>query len=178
MPIDILYEQLLEDMKHIVTHMFEVIPRTILTPIPGAQTSSPSRKSRSAPTTSSSSLVTETGQNTWRTQKKTRSKKKATTADEHFQELAKDIHESNKNISNPYEQHDAEQCNWAFDTLMSDEKKDLVKRAKRLIILIKANDPLRTTSQGEQANCKEKLGTGTKAKRSRKCTNLNNSLTI
>jgi hypothetical protein len=42
-----------------------------------------------------------------------------------FQELAKDIHESNKNISNPYEQHDAEQYNWAFDSLLSEEKKNI-----------------------------------------------------
>jgi hypothetical protein len=33
------YEQLLEDMKHIITYMFEPIPRTILTPIPEAQIS-------------------------------------------------------------------------------------------------------------------------------------------
>jgi hypothetical protein len=55
-------------------------------------------------------MVAATVQNIWRTQKKARNKKKTpTSADEHFQELAKDIHESNKNISNPYyEQHDAE----------------------------------------------------------------------
>ncbi len=86
-------------------------------------------------------MVTETGRDTWRTQRKTRNKKKAPTADDHFQELAKDIHESNKNIPNPYEHDDAEQYNWAFDTLMSDERKNLIKRAKRLIALIKANDP-------------------------------------
>ena len=34
---------------------------------------------------------------------------KAPAADEHFQELAKDIHEGNKNISNPYEQKDSQQ---------------------------------------------------------------------
>ena len=56
-PLIYYYEQLLEDMKHIATHMFEPIPRTILTPIPEAQMSSPSRKSRSAPTASSSSMV-------------------------------------------------------------------------------------------------------------------------
>jgi hypothetical protein len=119
----------------------EVRRSCLLTLISDTQTSSPSRDSRSACTTSSFSVVTTTGQNTWRTQKKTRNKRKAPTADEHFQELAKDIHESNKNISNPYEHNDAEQYNWAFDKLMSDEKKDLVKRAKRLIGLIKAKDP-------------------------------------
>jgi hypothetical protein len=56
-PLIYYYEQLLEDMKHIVTHMFEPIHRTILTPIPEAQISSPTRKSRSAPTASSSSIV-------------------------------------------------------------------------------------------------------------------------
>jgi hypothetical protein len=140
-PLMYYYEQLLEDMKHIVTHLFEVIPRAILTPIPGIQASSPSRKSRSAPTTSSSSSVAATEQHPWRTQKKTKNRKKAPTTDEHFQELAKDRHESNKNISNPYEQHDAEQYNWAFDSLLSEEKKDMIRRAKRLISLIKANDP-------------------------------------
>jgi hypothetical protein len=140
-PLIYYYEQLLEDMKHIVTYMFEPIPRTILTPILEAQISSPSKKSRSAPSASSSSMVAATEQNTWRTQRKARSKKKTPTAYEHFQELAKDIHESNKNISNPYEQHDAEQYNWAFNSLLSEEKKDMIKRAKRLISLIKANDP-------------------------------------
>jgi hypothetical protein len=55
-PLIYYYEQLLEDLKHIVTHMFKPIPRTILNPIPEAQTSSPSRKSRSAPIASSSSM--------------------------------------------------------------------------------------------------------------------------
>jgi hypothetical protein len=73
--------------------------------------------------------------------KKSVSKNRAPSADEHFRELAKDIHERNKNISNPYEQHDAEQYDWVFDELMSDEKKDLVKRAERLIKLIKTKDP-------------------------------------
>jgi hypothetical protein len=141
LPLIYYYEQLLEDMKHIVTHNFETIPRTILEPIPRTPVDSPSRKSRSAPTASSSSSVSASEQHTWRTQKKTRSKKKAPSADEHFQELAKDIHENNKNISSPYEQHDAEQYNWAFDSLLSDEKKDMIKRAKRLISLIKAKDP-------------------------------------
>jgi hypothetical protein len=117
--------------------MFEAIPRTTLTPIPNVRT----RKSRSAPTMNTSSAVTSTGSDTWRTQRKTRNKKKAPNADDHFQELAKDIHEINKNIPNTYEHDDAEQYNWAFDPLMSKEKKDLVKRAKRLIALIKANDP-------------------------------------
>jgi hypothetical protein len=40
-PLIYYYEQLLEDMKHIIAHMFEPIPRTILTPIPEAQMSSP-----------------------------------------------------------------------------------------------------------------------------------------
>ena len=66
---------------------------------------------------------------------------KAPAADEHFQELAKDIHESNKNISNPYEHEDTDQYNWAFDSLLSDEKKNLIAKTKRLIKLIKAGDP-------------------------------------
>jgi hypothetical protein len=140
-PLIYYYEQLLEDMKHIIAHMFEPIPRTILTPIPEAQMSSPSRKSRSVPTASSSSMVAANEQHTWRTQKKARNRKKVPSADEHFQELAKDIHESNKNISNPYQQHDAEQSNCAFDSLLSDEKKDMIRRAKWLTSLIKANDP-------------------------------------
>ncbi len=140
-PLIYYYEQLLEDLKHIVTNMFEPIPRTILNPIPEAQMSSQSRKSRSAPIASSSSMVAVDEQHTWRTQKKAKNRRKVPSADEHFQELAKDIHESNKNISNPYEQHDAEQYNWAFDSLLSDEKKDMIRRAKRMISLIKANDP-------------------------------------
>jgi hypothetical protein len=135
------YEQLLEDMKHIVTNLFEVIPRTILTPIPTAKPSAPSRKSRSAPAANASSAVTSTGSDVWRTQRKKRIKQRAPTADDHFQELAKDIHANNMNISNPYEHEDAEQYKWAFDSLMSDEKKVLVKRSKRMISLIKANEP-------------------------------------
>jgi hypothetical protein len=88
-------------------------------------------------------MVAANEQHTWRTQKKARNRKKVPSADEHFQELAKDKHESNKNIFNPYEHHDAEQYNGAFDSLLSDEKKDMIRRAKRLISLIKANDPLR-----------------------------------
>jgi hypothetical protein len=126
-------------MRHIVTHLFEPIPRTILTPIPKLQTSSPSRKIGSVPTNSTSSVAPD--RYAWRKPKKKKGKKNVFSADEHFQELAKDMHESSKNISNPYEHEDTEQYNWAFDSLMSDEKKDLVKRAKRLITLIKANDP-------------------------------------
>jgi hypothetical protein len=126
-PLIYYYEQLLEDMKHIITHMFEPIRRTIPTPIQDTPVSPPARKSRSAPTDSSSSVVASAGHNTRLARKKAGNKNRAPSADEHFRELAKDIHERNKNISNPYEQHDAEQYNWAFDELMSDEKKDLVK---------------------------------------------------
>jgi hypothetical protein len=73
-------------------------------------------------------------------------------ADEHFQELAKDIHESNKSISNPYEHEDTEQYNWAFDSLLSEEKKDLITRSKRLIRLIKSGDPPKNYVE-RRANC-------------------------
>ncbi len=63
-PLIYYYEQLLEDMKHIVTHRFETIPRTIMEAIPRAPSDSPSRKSRSAPATGTSSISTETEQNT------------------------------------------------------------------------------------------------------------------
>ena len=76
---------------------------------------------------------------------------KAPAVDGHFQELAKDIHESNKSIASPCEQEDTEQCNWAFDMLWSDEKKDLIKRSKRLIALIMEKDPLKTISKGGNA---------------------------
>ncbi len=55
--------------------------------------------------------------------------------------MAKGIHEHNKSIPNPYEHEDTEQYNWAFDSLLSNEKKDLIRRSKRLIVLIKENDP-------------------------------------
>jgi hypothetical protein len=140
-PLVYYYEQLLEDLKHIVTHMFEPIPRTIFNPIPEAQMTPPAKKIRSAPIASSTSMVSANEEQPSRKQLKKRFRKKVPSADEHFQELAKDIHESNKGISNPYEQQDAEQYNWAFDSLLSDEKKDMIRRAKRLISLIKANDP-------------------------------------
>jgi hypothetical protein len=46
-PLIYYYEHLLDDMKHILTHNFEPIPRTILNPIPKVQSSSPSRNSGS-----------------------------------------------------------------------------------------------------------------------------------
>ena len=62
-------------------------------------------------------------------------------ADEHFQDLAKDIHERNKNIPNPYDHEDTEQFNFAFDSLLSEEKKEQVARARKLIRLIGSGDP-------------------------------------
>ena len=140
-PLIYYYEQLLEDMRHIVTHHFETIPRTILNPIPKPTTSSPFRNSRTAPPNSSSSSTPD--RYAWRQPKSARGKKSILSADEHFQELAKDTHERNKNISNPYEHEDTEQYNCAFDPLLSEEKKDQVARAKKLIRLIKSGDPPR-----------------------------------
>jgi hypothetical protein len=140
-PLIYYHEQLLEDMRHIITHHFETIPRTILNPIPKPTISSPSRNSRTAPSNSSSSSTPDPY--AWRQPKSARSKKNTPSADEHFQELAKDIHESNKSFSNPYEHEDTEQYNWAFDSLLSDAKKDLIARSKKLIKLIKSGDPPR-----------------------------------
>ncbi len=44
-------------------------------------------------------------------------------------------------IADPYEHEDTEQYNWAFDSLLSDEKKDLIARTKKLIRLIKSGEP-------------------------------------
>jgi hypothetical protein len=66
---------------------------------------------------------------------------KPPTADKFFQEVAKDIHERNKNISNPYEQGDTEQYNFAFESELEQEKKDIIKSTKRLIALIKDKTP-------------------------------------
>jgi hypothetical protein len=137
------YEQLLEDMRHIITHRFEPIHRTILNPIPKTTISSPPRNSRTAPPNNSSSSSTH-DRYAWWQPKSARSKKNTPSADEHFQELAKDMHESNKSISNPYEHEDTEQYNWAFDSLLSDEKKDLITRSRKLIKLITAGDPPKT----------------------------------
>jgi hypothetical protein len=138
-PLIYYYEQLLEDMRHIITHHFETIPRTILNPIPKPTISSPPRNSRTAPSNSSSSSTPD--RYAWRQPKSVRGKKNVPSADEHFRELAKDIHESNKSISNPYEHEDTEQYNFAFDSLLSDEKKDLIARSKKLIALIRSGDP-------------------------------------
>jgi hypothetical protein len=140
-PLIYYYEQLLQDMRHIVTKRFETIHRTILNPIPKPTISSPPRNIRTAPSSSSSSSTPD--RYAWRQPKSAKGKKNTSSADEHFQELARDIHESNKSISNPYEHEDTEQYNWAFDTLLSEEKKDLIARAKRLIRLIKSGDPPR-----------------------------------
>ena len=77
----------------------------------------------------------------WRQPKSARGKKNMPSADEHFQELAKDIHEHNRNIPNPYDHEDTEQYNFAFDSLLSEEKKEQVARARKLIRLIKSGDP-------------------------------------
>ncbi len=130
-PLIYYYEQLLEDMRHIVTHLFEVIPRTIWNPISKAHSSSPLRNIKSTSFNSSSSTAPD--HYAWRQPKGSKGKKIIPLADEHFQELAKDIHKSNKNISNPYEHEDTEQYNWAFDSLLSDEKKELIARTERLI---------------------------------------------
>jgi hypothetical protein len=155
-PLIYYYEQLLEDMRHIVTHLFKVIPRTILNPIPKAHISSPLRNIRTAPSNSSSSAAPD--RYAWRQPKSSKGKKSIPSADEHFQELAKDIHESNKNISNPYEHEDTEQYNWAFDSLLSDEKKDLIARSRRLIKLIKAGDPPKNYVDRRTSKLKEEPG--------------------
>jgi hypothetical protein len=138
-PLIYYYEQLLEDMRHIITHLFEVIPRTILNPIPKAHSRPIPRNIKSTPSNNAAPAATD--HYAWRQTKSSRGKKIISSADEHFRELAKDIHESNKNIANPYEQEDTEQYNWAFDSLLSDEKKALVSKTERLIKLIKAGDP-------------------------------------
>ncbi len=165
-PLIYYYEQLLEDMMHIITHHFEVIPRTILNPIPKAQISSPPRNTRSIPSNSSSSATPD--RYAWRKPNSTKGKKNVPSADEHFQELTKDIHKSNENISNPYEHEDTEQYNWAFDSLLSDEKKDLVKKASRLIKLIKGGDPPRNYI--ERRICGVTLVIGTKVEQSESMT--------
>jgi hypothetical protein len=144
-PLIYYYEQLLEDLLHVVEHDFEPIPRTILNPIPKAQSSSSSLSgnSGSAQTPSSKNPSSTPDRYAWRQPRKTRNSKKKPSADDHFQEVAKETHARNKKISNPYEHEDTEQYSWAFDSLLSDEKKDLVKRSKRLIGLIKAGDPPR-----------------------------------
>ena len=55
-PLIFYYEQLLEDLRHIVTHLFEPIHRTILNPIPKSMITSPPRNIRTAPLNSSSFL--------------------------------------------------------------------------------------------------------------------------
>jgi hypothetical protein len=154
-PLIYYYEQLLQDMRHIVTHHFEIIPRTILNPIPKSTISSPPRNTRTAPPPNNSSSST-TDRYAWRQPKNSKGKKNVPSADEHFQELAKDIHEANKSIPNPYEHEDTEQYNWAFDSLLSDEKKDLIERSKRLIRLIKAGDPPKNYIERRASKLKEK----------------------
>jgi hypothetical protein len=138
-PLIYYYEQLLEDMKHIVTHRFEPIQRTILNPIPESTTSSPLMNNKTTPPNNSSSSTPD--RHAWRQPKSARGKKNKPSADEHFQELAKDVHEHNRNIPNPYDHEDTEQYNFAFDSLLSEEKKEQVARARKLIRLIKSGDP-------------------------------------
>jgi hypothetical protein len=105
-PLICYYEQLLEDMLHIVTHNLEPIPRTILNPIPKVQSSSPSRNSGPVPTSPSKKSSSAPDRYAWRQPRRTKGNRNIPSANEYFQELAKDIHERNKNISNPYEHED------------------------------------------------------------------------
>jgi hypothetical protein len=86
-PLIYYYEQLLEDMRHIITHNFEPIHRTILNPIPKSTTSSPLRNSKTTPPNSSSSSTPD--RYAWRQPKSAKGKKNMPSADEHFQELAR-----------------------------------------------------------------------------------------
>jgi hypothetical protein len=89
------YEQLLEDLKHVVALNFEPILRTISNPVPQSSGSPLRRKSRSAPNSPSSaksSSGTDAGHDVWHTQRKSSKKKKAPTTDEYFQEVGKCIH--------------------------------------------------------------------------------------
>ena len=62
----------------------------------------------------------------------------------------------NKSIANPYEHEDTEQYNWAFNSLLSDEKKDLITRTKKLIRLIKSGEPPRNYVERRASKLKEK----------------------
>ena len=73
-PLIYYYEQLLEDMRHIITHHFEPIHRTILNPIPKPAISSPPRNIRTAPSNSSSSSTT--NPYAWRQPRSARGNKK------------------------------------------------------------------------------------------------------
>jgi hypothetical protein len=61
------------------------------------------------------------------------------TADEYFQEIAKEAHERNKGILNPYDHEDIEQFNFAFEGELEQDKKNIIKDTKRLIALIRDN---------------------------------------
>ena len=144
-PLKYYYEQLLEDLKHVITINFEPVRRTIREPIPKAAPS-PAPASGPKPTQGSAQTKGVTDTNAWRTQRSTRRKKTALvdstyTADHYFQDLAKEIHEQNKSIPNVYEHLDTEQYNWAFDIEMEEQTKELVKRTKCLIALIKDKTP-------------------------------------
>ena len=142
-PLKYYYEQLLEDLKHVVAVNFEPVKRTILEPIPKT---APSPAPGPRPTQGSAPTKGVVDNNAWKTQRSTRRKKTALvdstyTADHYFQDLAKDIHEQNKSIPNVYEHLDTEQYNWAFDIEMDEQTKELVKRTKRLIALVKDKTP-------------------------------------
>jgi hypothetical protein len=78
-PLIYYYEQLLEDMRHIITHLFEVIPRTIMNPIPKAHSSSSLRNIKSTSSNSSSSAVPD--HYAWRQPKSSKGKKTIPSAD-------------------------------------------------------------------------------------------------
>ena len=142
-PLKYYYEQLLEDLKHVVMVNFEPVRRTIFEPIPKTTPScATDPKSTQEPATTRGAM----DNNAWKTQRSTRKKKKASaagtyTADHYFQDLAKEIHEHNKSIPNVYEHLDTEQYNWAFDIEMEEQTKELIKRTKRLVALIKDKTP-------------------------------------
>ncbi len=59
---------------------------------------------------------------------------------------------------NPYEHEDTEQYNWTFGSLLSDEKKDLIARSKKLVRLIKSGNPPKNYVERRVNKLKEESG--------------------
>ncbi len=107
-PLIYYYAQLLEDLLHVVAHDFEPIPRTILNPIPKAQSSSSSLSSSSLSGNSGSAQIppsknpsSASDRYAWRQPRRAKNSKKKPSADEHFQEVAKDIDARNRTFRTP-----------------------------------------------------------------------------
>jgi hypothetical protein len=82
-----------------------------------------------------------------------RAEAEPSTADEYFQKVAREAHERNKNIANPYEHENVEQYNLAFDRELEKDKKDIIIKTKLLTDRAdQGKNPFKGTHRAQEAS--------------------------